>query len=229
YQPIYCSRKSKLIATEVMMRWLSQERGTLDPGSALNQLGDHELIISLGNWIIYESCGQFRRWLDDGLMEPESWVSLDISPAHFLNPALADQIYKVLHEHQLPTHHLRLELAESILMKEAAIKQLRQLKEVGISIAIDHFGTGYSSMRYLKTNAVDSLIIDRSYVQNYLHNRESQSSTRAMVRFGQTLGKSIVAEGIDSEALAAALSELGCDYLQGAYFGTPASAEQIGN
>jgi len=227
YQPIHCTHNQKLASAEVIVRWQSPKRGLIDPSTFFRHIEETQLISDIGFWIINQSCIQFKQWIESGLLNEKSWISIDISPTHFLNPNLTDEIHKILTANNMAAKHLRLELTESMLMRDAAIEQLKKLKVLGVSIAIDHFGTGYSSMRYLKTDAIDSLIIDKSYVKNFLTNRESQSSTRAMIRLGHTLGKSIVAEGVESEALFRVMQELKCDYTLGGFLGQPMLPDEL--
>ncbi|MCP5161029.1 MAG: EAL domain-containing protein [Hahellaceae bacterium] len=221
YSPIYNTKAGQLTAAEAVLRWQSPERGLIDPSTMLHHIEETPLISQIGYWIMDESCQQFYQWREQGILPEHGWISIDISPTHFLSCHLVDDISSILSKYQMPAKYLRLELRESMLMREVAIAQLVKLKQLGISIAIDHFGTGYSSMSYLKTESVDALIIDRSYVINFFHCHESQSSTRAMIGMGKTLGKTVIAEGIDNEALAAAMRSLSCDYIQGTHLALP--------
>ncbi len=227
YQPIFGAIGKTLRAVETKLRWQSPLHGVIDPAAYLELLEDTPLLTRIGHWVIKESVAQFTRWRESGLLDERSWISIDISNAHFLMENLTNEVQDILSTYSVPPHHLRLELKGRTLMKESALAQLNRLKQLGISIAIDHFGTEYYSMQYLKTHAVDALVIDRSYVRSYFENHESQASTRAMINLGKTLNKAVVAEGIDCEALAAAMRDLGCDYLQGDYLAPPMPETQI--
>ena len=143
----------------------------------------------------------------------------------------ADTIYDILERENFPKHYLEIEVTESFVMQkpEAGIRQLQQLYDDGISIAIDDFGTGYSSLSYLKILPVNKIKLDRTFIMDIDQDTDSLAIVKAIIDLAKSLGKSIVAEGVETAEQAKLLKELGCEYAQGYYFSRPVDLERMTN
>jgi EAL domain-containing protein (putative c-di-GMP-specific phosphodiesterase class I) len=187
------------------------------------------LIVPLGRWVLEEACRQAVEWSTQGARRPVK-MAVNVSVRQFDRSDLAAVVAQVLAETGLPAEQLCLEMTESVLMTdtEENLAQLVRLKALGVSLAIDDFGTGYSSLAYLRRFPVDTLKIDRSFVERLGEQTDDAALANTIIQLGQSLGMSTVAEGIEEYGQLAALREMGCDYAQGFYFSRPVPAEEAG-
>jgi EAL domain-containing protein (putative c-di-GMP-specific phosphodiesterase class I) len=173
------------------------------------------LIIPIGEWVLRTACEQMRRWAQDG--HPEIRVAVNLSPRQFRQADLVETIRNILAETGSEARHLELEITESLAMHdpESSRKCLESLSALGIMLAIDDFGTGYSSLAYLKRFPIDHLKIDQSFVQGIPDDEDSNNIVRSIIALGQSLGLTIIAEGVETEAQRGFLQSAGCDEMQG--------------
>ena len=222
YQPLVDLQTGSVTGSEALLRWQHPQRGQVPPGEFIAVLEDMGLIHAVGRWVLEEACGQMRRWLDQGL--PMQRVSVNVSPLQFARQGeFVDLVRDVLAAKGLPPQHLQLELTEGTLMADSAQSQrwLGVLGRMGVSMAIDDFGTGYSSLAYLSSFPVSVLKVDRSFVRDMHQSSQNASIVRAVVQMARTLGLSVTAEGIETDAQLQALRGLGCDTGQGFGIGRP--------
>jgi diguanylate cyclase (GGDEF)-like protein len=224
YQPIVDLDLGRVAGFEALVRWQHPERGFLGPGEFIPLAEETGLIVPLGRWVLREACRQAVAWSDHRVK-----MAVNVSVRQFDRGDLAEVVAEVLAETGLAADRLCLEVTESVLMTETdgSLEQLLRLKALGVGLAIDDFGTGYSSLAYLRRFPVDTLKIDRSFVER-LTGASTDDSALAdtIVTLGKSLGMATVAEGIEEYGQLAALREMGCDYAQGYYFARPLPADE---
>ena len=220
YQPKVTLRSGEVIGVEALVRWQHPVRGVIPPAAFVPMAETTGLINRLNAYVLRMSIGQARAWLDDGMSLP---VAVNLSPRCLLDPGLVRQVDALLHEFRLPPGLLRLEVTETAVMANpgVAVATLTQLHELGIHLSIDDYGTGYSSMAYLKRLPVDELKVDRTFVLTMDADRNDAMLVRGAIDLGHNLGLTVVAEGVESPAHVAALRQLGCDIAQGYHYGHP--------
>ncbi len=225
YQPKYGLAGGRLTGMEALVRWAHPERGLLAPGVFIGLAEERGLIVPLGRWVLRAACRQVRAWMDAGATVPR--CAVNISANHFASDTLVEEVREALDEWQLPAETLELELTESALMTdpERANVVMGQLDAMGVLMAIDDFGTGYSSLAYLKRFPAHCLKIDRSFITGLPHNAEDSAITQAVVAMGDSLGLSVVAEGVENEEQLEFLARIGCHEVQGYHLGRPMPAE----
>jgi diguanylate cyclase (GGDEF)-like protein len=227
YQPRGSLSSGKIVGVEALLRWNRGHQELLAPDRFLDYLEASGLIIPVGEWVLREACRQNRIWQDQGL--PPMRVSVNISSRQFRSGALAPVVRSALRESGLDARLLELELTESLLVEntEEAIRILGELKAIGVSIAIDDFGSGYSSLNYLKRFPVDFLKIDRSFIRDITTNAKDAAITTNIVTLARSLGLQTVAEGVEQREQLDFLGAQGCDEVQGFLFSRPVAAETM--
>ena len=220
YQPVIELRTRTLLGVEALARWRHPERGVLMPKHFIHLAEESGHIIELGRFVLQRACEDWRRWCEEAGVGPGLYVTLNVSGRHLQQGDLVKDVAQALNSSGLEPGNLVIELTESTMMHntEANLARLRELKALGVRLAIDDFGTGYSSLAYLHRFPIDILKIDRSFVLRLVTEGEGPELARAVVGLGDTLGIETVAEGIESEAQAAALLTLGCVAGQGFLF-----------
>ncbi|GHC31881.1 putative bifunctional diguanylate cyclase/phosphodiesterase [Aidingimonas halophila] len=227
YQPLIDLRTGEWIGLEALARWQHPVEGAISPTVFIPLAERTGMITSLGEWALREACQQGRTWLDANL--GFGHIAVNIAAPQLAHRGFASRLRHILQESGLPPHHLELEITETSLMHfdHETIAQLREIRSMGISLAIDDFGTGYSSLRYLKELPVDALKIDRSFINGILDDHRDQAIIRAIIDMGSSLGFSVIAEGIESEAHGQAVQAYHCHRGQGFFFSRPADADTI--
>ena len=226
YQPKYDARDNTLVGFEALLRWNDPQHGLVAPGQFIALAEETGLIVPISEWVIRETCRQLRLWKDlGGQVVP---VSLNLSSLHFQHPRLAPVIQQALDQAQVSPTLLEIEVTESLFLDDmdSAVATLARLRESGVRIAIDDFGTGYSSLSYLKRFPLDTLKIDRSFVQDLAMGGDDAAICNAIVALGRILGLEVVAEGVENAEQARLLLAQGCDVMQGFLFGSAMPAEQ---
>jgi diguanylate cyclase (GGDEF)-like protein/PAS domain S-box-containing protein len=229
YQPVVQLGADRITEVEALIRWEHLSRGLLPPADFINLTEETGLIVPIGNWVLFEACRQAREWQLACPGDPPLIVSVNLSARQFQQPNLVQEIKQALAETGLDPRTLKLEITETVLMHDApsTLGKLRALKDLGIHIAIDDFGTGYSSLGYLKRFPLDTLKIDRSFVDGIVHNTDDMAIVRAVVTVAKSLNLSVTAEGIETDEQLGQLWSLGCDRGQGYYFARPLPAEAM--
>lgn len=227
YQPQFSCRDGQLTGAEALLRWRDPERGTVSPAEFIPIAEELGLIRGLGEWVLDEACRQVSSWRAKGLQLPR--LAVNLSAMQFEDGTLAVQIAAVLERHGLAPEALELELTESILLRniDETMRTLEELKQRGMQIAIDDFGTGYSALNYLRDFPIDTLKIDRGFIQTMLPGSRDALLAQAIVAMGRSLQLRVIAEGIETEEQYQLVSSFGCDEVQGYHLGRPVAAEEF--
>ncbi|GIE84496.1 putative bifunctional diguanylate cyclase/phosphodiesterase [Actinoplanes regularis] len=229
YQPTVDLDTNQVVGFEALVRWPHPTRGMINPMDFIPIAEATGLIVPLGRWVLEEACRQSVEWTAAAGGRPLK-MSVNVSVRQFDQPDFAETVAAVLVETGMPADRLCLEMTESVLMTdtEANLEQLVRLKALGLTLAIDDFGTGYSSLAYLRRFPVDTLKIDRSFVERLGVLAGDTALTDTIVRLGKSLGMATVAEGIEEFGQLAALREMGCGFAQGYYFSRPVPPDEAG-
>lgn len=227
YQPQVELASGRIVGAEALVRWRHPSRGAVDPGRFVMIAEETGLIVPIGDWILRTACEQIKAWLGAGL--PPLVVAVNLSARQFRQTQLADMVEAVLSETGVDPRFLELELTETVVMHDPkeAEAALRRLKSMGLRVAIDDFGSGYSSLNYLKRFPIDKLKIDGSFVQDLPENGDSAAIVLAVISLGHSLGLRVIAEGVERKSQAAFLRAHGCDEIQGYYYGAPMPAPEF--
>ncbi|GAB4400992.1 MAG: hypothetical protein OHK0048_16860 [Rhodoferax sp.] len=221
YQPLVDLASGAWVGAEALLRWRSPTRGVVSPAVFIPAAEESGLIVPLGRWVLQQACQELARWRAQGHAD---WrMAVNISAIQMRRGGLEHDVAQALVEANLPASALELELTESVLMldTDAALATIQSLKARGLRLSIDDFGTGFSSLAYLKRLAVDQLKIDQSFVRHLLADGNDAAIVRAVIQMGQSLGLEVLAEGVEDAATADRLRALGCNLAQGYYFGYP--------
>jgi EAL domain-containing protein (putative c-di-GMP-specific phosphodiesterase class I) len=230
YQPEISLATGHVTGVEALLRWEHPERGLLEPASFIPMAEDTGLIVPIGEWVLREACRQGERWRGLAPNGDRFQMSVNLSPRQLSQPDLADTVRTVLEETGTDPRTLCLEITESAVMEdpEFAFATLRMLKELGVNIAIDDFGKGFSSLSHLKQLLpVSELKIDRSFVAGLAHDKCDAAIVAAVMVMATSLGLVAVAEGVETAEQLGELRALGFDVTQGFYFARPQPAEQL--
>jgi diguanylate cyclase (GGDEF)-like protein len=228
YQPIVALDTLALAGFEALIRWNHPRRGLIAPSEFIGVSESTDLIVPLTLMILEESCRQTRIWLHQEADRP-LFVSVNLSGKHFEHPELVEQVSDILLATDLAPGRLKLEITESALVESAVMTaaMLRDLKGLGVQISIDDFGTGYSSLSYLHRFPIDTLKIDRSFVNSIDLGQEDSAIVRTIVYLAKALNMNVVAEGIENIRQLNQLQLLGCEYGQGYLFSRALPAREI--
>ncbi|UCB56075.1 MAG: EAL domain-containing protein [Thiotrichales bacterium] len=226
YQPQIELQSGRMVGVEALMRWRHPTKGLIFPNDFIPVAERIGLIIDLGEWLLKTACTQAVAWREMGL--PRLQMAVNISPTHFKEQSLATTIIDVLAETGWEAGDLELEVTESVVQTTGDnIDIFNHLRSIGLRIAIDDFGTGYSSLSSLKYLPIDCLKVDRMFVTDMLKDQDSSILLGAIVSVGHALGHDVIAEGVETQEQALALSGIGYDMVQGYYFSKPVEADQI--
>lgn len=229
YQPIVALHDGTLAGFEALMRWRHPQRGLVSPAEFIPLSEDTGLIIPMTLWMLRETCRQMGRWSWVAPSYQNLTLSVNLSSRHFAQPDLAQQVQDILTETGFAAHRLKVEITESILMENAqqTVELLLQLKEIGVQVSIDDFGTGYSSLSYLHRFPIDTLKIDRSFVNTMGDGNEKREIVQTIIALAKNLSMEVVAEGIETAEQCQRLRNLACEYGQGFLFSRPLPHEEI--
>ncbi|MDE2089728.1 MAG: bifunctional diguanylate cyclase/phosphodiesterase, partial [Gammaproteobacteria bacterium] len=227
YQPQIDVRNGRLIGTEALLRWQHPERGLLSPGEFISLAEETGLIVPIGEWAMRMACAQNKAWRDRG--PGKITVAVNISARQFHRQDLPALVARMLAETGLLPDGLELEITESVAMQdvERATTVLAELKRMGVKLSIDDFGTGFSSLNYLKRFPIDKLKIDQSFVRNLTTDENDAAIARAVITLGHSLKLKVIAEGVETAEQLAWLRREDCDDAQGYLFGKPVPADQF--
>jgi diguanylate cyclase (GGDEF)-like protein len=225
YQPIVTLETGRMIGMEALMRWKHPVRGLISPMDFIPLAEETGLIVSMGNWILFEACRQNREWEQKGF--PPVCVSVNISVKQFQSPQFVHTVQQALQITGLDPRLLCLEITENVAMTNVAfvVRTINELRELGVAISIDDFGTGYSSLSYLKRFRVHTLKIDKSFIQEVNTNDESAAIVTALLAMSRGLNIRTLAEGVETAEQLAFLQQHGCNEIQGYLFSKPLPAD----
>ena len=227
YQPQVDLVTGAIVGAESLLRWEHPERGLISPGDFIPIAEATRQIIPISQWVMRQACRQFAAWQSVGIKLP--CIAINVSPLHFRQESLIDDVRLALQESGLEPSKLEIEITESMAMAagDKALSTLNKLKAMGVKLAIDDFGTGYSSLNRLKEFPVDRLKIDKSFVKRIAERGDDAAICTAVIQLGHTLDLKVIAEGVEEREQMETLKKLGCDQAQGYFFGTPRSAEDF--
>lgn len=227
YQPKICLRTSRIVGAEALIRWQMPDVGLVPPNEFIPISEEIGLILPLGRWVLEQVCRQTKSWRE--CYQPNLVVSVNISPKQFQDPGLSRFLELALQESQLPPSALQLEITEGLLMGEmdVLLPVFAAIKRLGVSISLDDFGTGFSSLSYLQRFPIDNLKIDRSFIREIPENQDSVVLTHAIIAMANALGMSVTAEGVERPEQMFFLADSGCQEMQGYYFSQPLPAEKF--
>ena len=226
YQPIVDVHTEKLVSMEALVRWPHPEEGLISPEEFIPIAEQTGLILPLGEYILRSVCQQISCWDKHGFSGFR--VAVNLSARQFENN-IPDLVGGIIRETGISPESLTLEITEGIAMKnvDQNIRMLEELRALGLSISIDDFGTGYSSLAYLKRFPLNTLKIDRSFIQDITTNMDDREITKAIIAMGQNLRLKVLAEGVETIEQIEILRASGCDYIQGYYYSRPLPAQQV--
>lgn len=227
YQPQFDCMTRELIGIEALVRWRDPDSGLIMPDEFISLAEENGFIIPLTEWILRTACQQRKEWSLLGIAR--SRIAVNISPRHFLQKDLPQQIDCILRDARLPASLLELEVTEHTLTADIATARntLNELKSMGISISIDDFGTGYSSLSQLNAFPINMLKIDRSFIRNLNDDGSNSAIVAAVIAMAHEMGLKVIAEGVETVEQEQFLQRSGCDFLQGFLYGRPMEADEI--
>ena len=227
YQAKLDLRNGRITGVEALVRWQHPDLGTIPPAQFIPLAEETGLIVPIGNWVLNTACLQNVAWQREGL--PPLRMAVNLSARQFADENLVIDIAKALKKSGMPADLLELELTESMVMQHAerAGKVLRAIKQLGVRVAIDDFGVGYSSLANLKRFPIDTLKVDRSFIRDIPLDVEDKAITQAIIAMGKSLNLTVVAEGVETLEQETFLRDHGCDETQGFYFSRPIASNEF--
>jgi diguanylate cyclase (GGDEF)-like protein/PAS domain S-box-containing protein len=225
YQPIIDVKSEAIVSVEALVRWNHPDRGMVYPNDFIPVAEASGLVMQLGEWVIANSAAQVRRWQDSARVS----LAVNISARQFHHPNLCDRLLELITQAGFDPSRVEIEITESMALADVAhsIETVRQLKGVGAAIAVDDFGTGHSSLSYLRRFDVDQLKIDRSFVAGIGTEPSDETIVKAIIAMGHSLGLAVVAEGVENRQQYEFLRAHGCDRVQGYLFSRPVGAADL--
>lgn len=229
YQPIHCLATGKLRSFEALIRWNHPVRGVISPLDFIPIAEETGLIVSIGWWVLYEAASQLKQWHEMYPTMRDLRVNVNLSKRQLITPNFVGHANDILKRTGLPHQSVTLEITESTIMDNLSIltPMLEKLRGLGFKLAMDDFGTGYSSLGCLNNFPLDSLKIDRSFINNVEKNHSFAAILNSVVTLAHNLNLNVVAEGIEKLEQLAHLQSLDCDYGQGYLFARPTSVENV--
>ena len=231
YQPIADVRSGETRGFEALLRWEHPARGLILPDEFIPAAEETGLIVPLGRFVLEEACRQLRAWQARADRDaPGLTMSINVSARQLRDRRFVQDVRRVLAQSGVDPRSILLEITESVMIDDAHFTSdtLRQLRELGVRLAIDDFGTGYASMSWLRDLPVDVLKIARPFIDGIGNGREHEAFALAIVRLGESLELSVIAEGVETALQRDRIAQMGCRLAQGNFFARPASAEEVG-
>lgn len=227
YQPKVSLRSNKFVGLEALVRLEIPEVGVVSPADFIPLAEETGLIIDVGERVLRQTCRDMREWVEAGAVQGR--VAVNLSAKQFLQPDLAKRIMAILQEEKLHPSYLELEITEGVVMDdpERAIEIMTELNDLGIHLALDDFGTGYSSLAYLKRFPIQTLKIDKAFIDDINGAERDRNMVASIVAMAHNLGLDVVAEGVVDLEQAATLNNLNCEFAQGFLFAEPLRRENF--
>lgn len=227
YQPVVAADGQTIVTAEALLRWIDPVRGVVSPGEFIPVLEQTGLITQVGHWVLQSACEQAAKWIETD--SPNLVISVNVSPRQFAEPNFAESVAAVLQQTGFPASQLQLEITEGILLdptREVMLK-LSSLASMGIRLALDDFGMGYSSLAYLKMFPLHTLKIDRNFVKDLPGDGHNGAIAQAVVALGHGLALHVTAEGVETSEQFDLLVSMGCDSFQGFLFARPLEVAEL--
>ncbi|MDO8787935.1 MAG: EAL domain-containing protein [Sulfuritalea sp.] len=228
YFQIQVHNAKGIIGVEALLRWVHPERGMILPAAFIALAEETGLILPMGEWVLHTACAQIKAWSDDAGTR-QLHVAVNVSPLQFAQDGFVSQVEQALAESGVDPACLKLELTESLLLDnvDSVIGKMHQLKALGVCLSMDDFGTGFSSLSYLKKLPLDQIKIDQSFVRDLVSDDSDKNIVQAIITMGDAFGLNIIAEGVETVEQRTHLADKGCDSFQGYLFGKPMPIQQI--
>ena len=228
YYQLQYTHENKIYGAEALIRWNHPEQGLIAPDNFIPIAEKTGLILPITTWVIKTACVQLNEWQKEE--NSSSWIlAINISAKQFTQDDFVEKIKKYIYMYEVKFNTLKLELTESILVKDMdmVIEKMQTLREMGVQVSLDDFGTGYSSLQYLRNLPLDQVKIDRSFVNNILENKSDTAIVKSILLLAEALNLNVVAEGVETKEHYEFLIELGCKLFQGYYLAKPSKIENI--
>lgn len=225
FQPQFSVTNGELAGVEALLRWQSARDGMRQPGDFVPAAEESGLIVDIGGWVLEAACAQLASWRERGIAPPK--LAINVSAQQLKHAEFTKSVRRMLDKYALPAELLELELTESVLADAAVGTALERLAQLGVRLALDDFGTGYSSLSYLRQHPISSVKIDRVFLEEVPQNPSSATLVDTMIVMAHTLGKQVVAEGIETAAQLEFLRERHCDVAQGFFLARPLTAPAV--
>jgi predicted signal transduction protein with EAL and GGDEF domain len=223
YQPIVSTQSGKVTGCEALLRWKHAVRGWISPAEFIPVAEHSGLIVQLGEWVLREACAEAAAWPNSAK------IAVNLSPIQFQNGKLVGIVFSALANSGLDPKRLELEITESVLMgnTDRNIETLGQLRDLGVRISLDDFGTGFSSLSYLRNFPFDKIKIDQSFIRNLFEDGRSQTIVGAIAGLGLSFGMTTTAEGVETKDQLDCLIGKGCSEIQGYYYSRPVPRRDV--
>ncbi len=227
YQPQINLQTDKIVGIEALIRWRHPLRGMMAPGYFIHVAEESELILEIGNWVLHSAMEQVKAWYEKGLNPGK--MAINFAGKQLDSPKLISTVMGALKKTGCKAKWIEMEIVERFIMKDTtkSIALLKRLRELGLDISIDDFGTGHSSLSYLKKLPITKLKIDQSFVQNLESSREDRAIARTIIELGRGLGLSVLAEGVEKQEQRDFIYSNGCELMQGYLFSKPLNAQDM--
>lgn len=228
YQPQFGTGDKKLRGIEALVRWKDEDGKIISPGTFIPVAEKNGSILQLGDWILEKSVSDFSIWLNRYHFK-DIILSINISALQFKNQEFVNTLIQVLNRYDMDPHLIELEITESVFIDDMddVIAKMNVLREYGIRFSMDDFGTGFSSLSYLRRLPIDTLKIDKSFIDTVVTDNPTRTIAETIIDMGKKLGFHTIAEGVEDEVQFDVLREIGCDNIQGYYMGRPMISEKI--
>ncbi|WP_190397341.1 EAL domain-containing protein [Pseudanabaena sp. FACHB-1998] len=227
YQPQVDLASGKIVGLEVLLRWKHVTLGSVSPSKFIPLAEETGLIIAIGNWVLRHTCLQAIAWQNMGLAPIQIGVNLSIKQLQQKN--FLESLQQIIEETNFDPHYLELEITEGIMMDnmQEKIQMLNQFRKMGIQLSVDDFGTGFCNLSYLKNLPLDTLKIDRSFIEYITHKERDRAIVSYLISLSHSLNLKVIAEGVETREQADLLKSLGCDRIQGYFFHKALPADEI--
>ncbi|RDW17363.1 GGDEF domain-containing protein [Oceanobacillus arenosus] len=224
YQPLINLKNNQIVGVESLLRWSNQTFGLVSPGEFIPILEKTGDIVIVGKWILWTVCNQMKQWLESGTLLQK--ISVNVSPIQFRETNFIDDLQEILNETQLDASYLEIEVTEGTILEiKDSAKTLEALQGLGVKVSIDDFGTGYSSLSYLKQLPIDTLKIDKSFIDDL--DADGEIIVNTIINMGKNLRFRVIAEGIENKQQLDYLKQQKCHEGQGYYFSKPVDSKEI--
>lgn len=227
FQPQVELNEEKIVASEVLLRWISDEFGFVSPEEFIPLAEETGLIIPIGKWVLEQACLINKQWMDEGYAP--KIVGVNVSVIQLKDENFLENLREILHETNLQPKYLELEITESVVMEDLdeTLKILNEIRFMGVNISLDDFGTGYSSLSYLKELPINKLKIDKSFIDKIQHDESSKEIVDGIIQLAHKIELTVLAEGVETKEQLDILKNMNCDKIQGYYFSKPISKEEF--
>lgn len=227
YQPQVDVETRSIVSFEALIRWNSKKFGWVSPGEFISLAEETGLIVPIGEWVLRTACRQNRDWRNKGY--PYNFISVNVSAIQLQKSDFVTVVKKVLEETGIEPQSLEIEITESVMMESLrlSLSSLNELRNIGVRVALDDFGTGYSSLNYLKSLPINTLKIDKTFIDGLCKESYEEIITEQIISLAHKIGLEVVAEGVELEEQLKSLEIKSCNKIQGYYFGKPLPPEEI--